>query len=113
MASLAARLQTIIAFGLVEKAEGRIYDTCVFVGPQGYLYHYRKTWLWYDKTDVSFRDEWARLIRARGRNSSTSTAFAPPVSSAPTAIPGAVLSGPRPCSRRWFGFHQPCQGFII
>jgi predicted amidohydrolase len=66
MTKVAERLRATIAFGLVEKDQGRIYDTCVFVGPQGYLYHYRKTWLWLDRTDVSYRDEWARFDPGAG-----------------------------------------------
>lgn len=63
---VARRLRAIIGFGLVEKAHGGIYDTYVFVGPQGYLYHYRKTWLWYERADVSYRDEWARFDPGTG-----------------------------------------------
>jgi predicted amidohydrolase len=66
MAKVAERLRATIAFGLVEKDRSRIYDTFVFVGPRGYVYHYRKTWLWYDRTDVSFRDEWARFDPGTG-----------------------------------------------
>jgi len=66
MAKVAARLRATIAFGLVEKDHDRICDTMVFVGPQGYLYRYRKTWLWYDRTDVSYRDEWARFDPGTG-----------------------------------------------
>jgi predicted amidohydrolase len=66
MAKVAGRLRASIGFGLVEKDRGRIYDAFVFVGPQGYIYHYRKTWLWYERTDVSFRDEWARFDPGTG-----------------------------------------------
>jgi predicted amidohydrolase len=66
MSKLAERLRATIVFGLVEKAHDRIYDTIVFVGPQGYIYHYRKTWLWYERTDESYRDEWARFDPGTG-----------------------------------------------
>jgi predicted amidohydrolase len=66
MAKVAERLRATIAFGLVEKDQGKIYDTFVFVGPQGYLYHYRKTWLWHERPDVSYRDEWARFDPGTG-----------------------------------------------
>jgi predicted amidohydrolase len=66
MAKVAERLRATIGFGLVEKDQGRIYDTFVFVGPQGYLYHYRKTWLWHERPDVSYRDEWARFDPGTG-----------------------------------------------
>jgi predicted amidohydrolase len=66
MVKVAERLRATIAFGLVERDQDRIYDTCVFVGPQGYLYHYRKTWLWHERPDVSFRDEWARFDPGTG-----------------------------------------------
>ena len=45
MTKVAERLHCIIIFGLAEKCQGRIYDSQVFVGPKGYFYHYRKTWL--------------------------------------------------------------------
>ena len=66
LAKVAERLRATIAFGLVEKGRDRIYDTCVFVGPQGYCYHYRKTWLWHERPDVSYRDEWARFDPGTG-----------------------------------------------
>jgi predicted amidohydrolase len=66
MVKVAERLRATIGFGLVEKAPGRIYDTCVFVGPRGYFYHYRKTWLWHERPDVSYRDEWARFDPGTG-----------------------------------------------
>jgi len=66
MAKVAKHLRATIAFGLVEKDQDRIYDTFVFVEPQGYLYHYRKTWLWHERPDVSYRDEWARFDPGTG-----------------------------------------------
>jgi len=66
MVKVAESLRATIGFGLVEKAPGRIYDTFVFVGPRGYFYHYRKTWLWRERSDVSYRDEWARFDPGTG-----------------------------------------------
>ncbi len=66
MIRLAGRLQTFIAFGLAEKDRGRIYDSVVLVGPRGYLYHYRKTWLWFMRSDEGYRDEWARFDPGTG-----------------------------------------------
>ena len=66
MAKVAARLNAIIGFGLVERDDERIYDTYVLAGPRGYVYHYRKTWLWYVSKDESYRDEWARFDPGSG-----------------------------------------------
>lgn len=66
MANVAARLNAIIGFGLVERDGERIYDAYVLAGPRGYLYHYRKTWLWYVSKDESYRDEWARFDPGTG-----------------------------------------------
>ena len=30
------------------------------MGPKGFIYKYRKTWIWRDETDDGFRNEWAR-----------------------------------------------------
>src|SRR5689334_9695261 len=60
MGSVAARLGMTLAFGTAEKDHGRIYDSQIFVGPHGYFYHYRKTWLWYAPKDESYRNEWSR-----------------------------------------------------
>jgi predicted amidohydrolase len=66
MAKVAKRFNCFIAFGLAEAHRGRVYDALVFVGPQGYVYHYRKTWLWHRKVDTSFRDEWLRYDPGTG-----------------------------------------------
>lgn len=66
MIKLARRLDVMIAFGLAEKAPGRLYDSLVFVGPQGYLHRYHKTWLWYQPNDWDYRDEWARYDPGTG-----------------------------------------------
>ncbi|MGA3323525.1 MAG: carbon-nitrogen hydrolase family protein [Terriglobia bacterium] len=61
MAKVAKRFNCFIAFGMAEAHRGRVYDALVFVGPHGYVYHYRKTWLWHRAKDTSFRDEWSRF----------------------------------------------------
>ena len=66
MAKLAQRLRVFCAFGLAEKHGDRLYDSQVFVGPKGYFYHYRKTWLWLEPKDDGFRDEWARYDPGTG-----------------------------------------------
>jgi predicted amidohydrolase len=66
MANIAKRSQCFIAFGLAEIHRGRVYDALVFVGPRGYVYHYRKTWLWHRAKDTSFRDEWLRYDPGSG-----------------------------------------------
>jgi predicted amidohydrolase len=68
MAALATELGSYISFGLSERAtkadnaEGgpSYFITQVFVGPEAFLYRYRKTWLWREPADYSFRDEWTR-----------------------------------------------------
>ncbi|HUZ45021.1 MAG TPA: carbon-nitrogen hydrolase family protein [Terriglobia bacterium] len=69
MIGVAKRLGVMIGFGLAEKNHGRIYDSAVFVGPKGYLYRYRKTWLWHEPADLDYRDEWARFDPGTGPES--------------------------------------------
>lgn len=66
MMQLAKRLDVTIAFSLAEKTPGRIHDSLVFVGPQGYLHSYSKTWLWRQPNDWDFRDEWKRYDPGQG-----------------------------------------------
>jgi predicted amidohydrolase len=66
MIHLAKRLGVMIAFSLAEKDRDRLYDSLVFVGPQGYLHRYHKTWLWRQANDLEYRDEWARYDPGRG-----------------------------------------------
>jgi predicted amidohydrolase len=66
MAKLAKQSNCFIAFGLAEAHRGCVYDALVFVGPRGYVYHYRKTWLWHRAKDTSFRDEWSRFDPGAG-----------------------------------------------
>ncbi|MBI4889977.1 MAG: carbon-nitrogen hydrolase family protein [Acidobacteria bacterium] len=63
---LARRLKCFISFGLSEVQENRYYISQVFVGPSGFLYRYRKTWLWRDPPDVGYRNEWIRYDPGTG-----------------------------------------------
>ncbi len=60
MLQLAGRLDCIISFSLPEHREGRFHIAQVFVGPEGLIYTYRKTWIWHDVEEHgrSYRDEW-------------------------------------------------------
>ena len=60
MERLARRLGVYISFGLSEAAGGRYYISQVFMAPHGFLYCYRKTWLWRDPNDEGYRNEQAR-----------------------------------------------------
>jgi predicted amidohydrolase len=66
MARLAKELRCYLSFGLSEKDGDRFYMTQVFVGPRGYFYRYRKTWLHKDPTDTGFRNEYARYDPGTG-----------------------------------------------
>jgi predicted amidohydrolase len=66
MTKLAAELDCFISFGLAEKDGSRRYITQVFVGPQGFIHRYRKTWLHRDPADKGFRNEYARFDPGTG-----------------------------------------------
>jgi predicted amidohydrolase len=66
MAELSKRYDCFIAWGMAEVHHNRIYDVLVFVGPRGYVYHYRKTWIWLERIDTGFRNEWARYDPGTG-----------------------------------------------
>ncbi|HWQ54495.1 MAG TPA: carbon-nitrogen hydrolase family protein [Bryobacteraceae bacterium] len=66
MVDLARRLRCHISFGLSEAERGRYFITQVFVGPRGFVYRYRKTWIWFDRSDKGYRDEWARYDPGTG-----------------------------------------------
>ena len=55
-----------VSFGLAEESDGRYYISQVFVGPEGFIYSYRKTWLWRDLGDLGYRNEWARYDPGTG-----------------------------------------------
>ena len=64
--SLARRLGCHISFGLSERDGERFFISQVFVGPAGFLYRYRKTWLWRQGDDDGYRNEWARYDPGTG-----------------------------------------------
>lgn len=59
MEELAEALNCFISFGLSERNGDRFHIAQVFVGPRGYIYHHRKTWLYIspDYTDKGYRNE--------------------------------------------------------
>jgi predicted amidohydrolase len=63
---LGRRLNCYVSFGLSEADHGRYYITQVFVGPEGFVHRYRKTWVWHDKSDKGYRDEWVRFDPGNG-----------------------------------------------
>ena len=63
---LARELDCIISFGLSEVENDRYFISQVFVGPQGLLHRYRKTWIWTEPSDRGFRNEWARYDPGTG-----------------------------------------------
>lgn len=66
MARVAKDAGVFVSFGLSEKHDERFYITQVFVGPAGFIYRYRKTWLWRSPEDLGFRNEWARYDPGTG-----------------------------------------------
>lgn len=66
MIQLARRRNCWISFGLAERDRDRFYITQVFCGPKGFVYSYRKTWIWRDPSDKGYRDEWARYDPGTG-----------------------------------------------
>lgn len=63
---LASELNCFIAFGITERDGEARYLTQVFVGPEGYIHRYRKTWLYKDVADKGFRDEFSRFDPGTG-----------------------------------------------
>ena len=51
---LARELGCVISFGLSEVEDDRYYISQVFVGPDGLLHRYRKTWIWSEPSDRGF-----------------------------------------------------------
>jgi predicted amidohydrolase len=65
--ALAKELQMYICFGVSEKTRDHFYYiTHVFMGPQGFVYKYRKTWICRFRTDDGFRNEWIRYDCGQG-----------------------------------------------
>jgi len=65
MMKLAKQLDCYISFGLSERDGIKMYITQVFIGPEGLLYKYRKSWLWRCE-DKGYRNEWARYDTGTG-----------------------------------------------
>jgi len=58
---VAKELGVYISYGVSEKTHDRqYYITQVFTGPKGFIYKYRKTWVYKDLEDDGYRNEWAR-----------------------------------------------------
>jgi predicted amidohydrolase len=66
VASLAKQLRCFISFGLSERDGDRFYITQVFFGPEGFVYRYRKTWLWREEKERGYRNEHARYDPGTG-----------------------------------------------
>lgn len=66
MLELAQTLGVYISFGLSEADGPRRFITQVFVGPEGFVYRYRKSWLWRQPDDAGYRHEWARYDPGTG-----------------------------------------------
>ncbi len=66
MAALARQLRCFLSFGLSEQANGRYFISQVFAGPRGFIYRYRKTWIWREPSDQGYRNEWARYDPGTG-----------------------------------------------
>jgi predicted amidohydrolase len=64
--ALARKLRCYISYGLSEADHGRYYIAQVFTGPDGFIYRYRKTWIWHSRPDESYRDEWVRYDPGTG-----------------------------------------------
>jgi predicted amidohydrolase len=59
--AVAKELGVYIGFGISEKTRDKFYYiTHVFMGPKGFFYKYRKTWIWRSPEDEGYRNEWAR-----------------------------------------------------
>lgn len=66
MVDLARRSGCCISFGMPERNGDQLHIAQVFLGPEKYLYHYRKTWLCQMEGDDGYRDEWARYNPGSG-----------------------------------------------
>jgi predicted amidohydrolase len=63
---LARSLGIYLSYGLSEVDDERYYITQVFNAPHGFLYKYRKAWLWRDESDKGYRNEQARYDPGSG-----------------------------------------------
>jgi len=97
---LSRQLGCYVSFGLSERADDRYYISQVFVGPKGYVYHYRKTWLWREPGDEGYRNEWARYDPGSGPelfeiDGITATCFICADGVAPRCIERAIRLAPQ------------------
>ena len=66
MAALAKEHHCFISFGTSEVDVDSYFISQVFVGPEGFVYRYRKTWIHKEPEDRGFRNEWARYDPGTG-----------------------------------------------
>jgi len=66
MIDLAVEIDCTISFGLSESDRDRYYISQVFLGPEGYITHYRKTWICRKPDDEGYRNEWERYDPGTG-----------------------------------------------
>lgn len=64
--ALGAELGVFISFGLSEVEGDRYYIAQVFVGPDGLVTSYRKTWICRKENDEGYRNEWERYDPGNG-----------------------------------------------
>ncbi len=100
MLRVAGNFDVNISFGLSETDRGMYYITQVFVGPEGLLHRYRKTWLWRSEKDEGYRNEWARYDPGEGPQPFSidgirATCFICADGEAPRCIQRAALLRPR------------------
>ena len=65
MIKLANELDCFISFGMSERDGVKVFISQVFVGPDDWVYKYRKSWLWRGE-DKGYRNEWARYDTGTG-----------------------------------------------
>ena len=99
MATLAQEHDCFISFGLSESDKGKYFITQVFVGPEGLVHRYRKSWLWRTTEDQGYRNEWARYDPGAGPeifelDGVRATCFICADGEAPRCIERARLLGP-------------------
>ncbi len=66
LARLARELNCHVSFGLSERDGDRYYISQVFFGPAGLIHRYRKTWIFHERGDAGYRDEWVRYDPGTG-----------------------------------------------
>ena len=66
MMAIAHEHKCYISFGLSERSGERYHMSQAFVGPEGFIRCYRKTWLWLLESDRGYRNEWARYDPGTG-----------------------------------------------